>query len=191
MNKRRNHISPLKVKNLRSGEIHDARMVNYSKGGLYFESDGIFINGSKNFIYIENSPYNHPTGGLLEYFYGEVRWITVLIESSFNYGYGIQLISGSKREDVEYSDAKGKDLRDHRREPYIQSVRFGTNKGLYVGTTKDISESGVFITSEEKFEVGQLLKLHTPLKNGNSKVSKGQIVWKNEEGFGLKFQQVK
>ena len=83
MNKRRNHTSPLKVKNLRSGEIHDARMVNYSKGGLYFESDGIFINGSKNFIYIENSPYNHPAGGLLEYFYGEVRWITDLIESSF------------------------------------------------------------------------------------------------------------
>ena len=96
------------------------------------------------------------------------------------YGYGIQLISGSNREDVKYSDAKDKDLRVHKREPYIQNVRFGSDKGLHEGTTKNVSASGIFIATKEKFKVGQLLKLNLYLKNAKRSEIIGEIVWLNE-----------
>jgi hypothetical protein len=40
-NARINHTSSLQVKDLQSGKIHNARMCNYSKEGVYFESDSV------------------------------------------------------------------------------------------------------------------------------------------------------
>jgi len=188
---RSDHISPLQVKDQRSGEIYEARMFNYSYSGIYFESDGIFQKGTKIYICIQNSPYSL-LSGVLEYYNGEVMWRKDLERPPFNYGYGIQLVSDSIKPDLDSNDAKtAKDSRKHPRNPFSRSLRFGTHKGISEGTTKNISASGVFIATEEKLEVGQLLKLNLPLKKGKTAETIGQIVWLNEEGFGLKFKKIK
>jgi len=51
------HNSPLQVKDLGSGAIYEAKTQNYSNGGVYFESDGLFQNGTKIYICMKNSPY--------------------------------------------------------------------------------------------------------------------------------------
>ncbi|MCK5471476.1 MAG: PilZ domain-containing protein [Cyclobacteriaceae bacterium] len=188
---RSDHISPLQVKDQRSGEIYEARMFNYSYSGIYFESDGIFQKGTKIYICIQNSPYSL-LSGILEYYNGEVMWRKDLERPLFNYGYGIQLVSDSIKPDLDYNDAKtAKDSRKHPRKPFSRSLRFGTHKGISEGTTKNISASGVFIATEEKLEVGQTLKLNFPLKKGKTAETIGQIVWLNEEGFGIKFKKIK
>ena len=52
------HTSPLQIKDLRSGVIYEARMFNYSDGGIYFESDGFFERETPLYIGINNSPYS-------------------------------------------------------------------------------------------------------------------------------------
>jgi Tfp pilus assembly protein PilZ len=173
MPKRINYTSPLRVKDLRSGEVYNARMLNYSRGGIFFESDGVFQKGAKIYICIKNSPYIR-TSDVLEYYYGEVRWRKDLKRSLFNFGYGIQLVSDSRR---------------HPRKPFSRTVQFSNHKGIFKGRTKNISASGVFIATEEKIKVGQVIKLDLPMKSKTAKII-GQVAWLNEEGFGLKFKKI-
>jgi len=185
------HITPLQIKDLKSGEIYEARMFNYSNGGIYFESDGVFEKGTPIYIGIHNSPYS-VTSKVFEYYKGEVMWRKELIQSFFNYGYGIQLVSGSSKQDLNTNDAKKEeDLRMHPRKAFFQKIRFGTHRGTSEGITKNISASGVFIATKEKLVAGQLLKMNLPLKAGKTKKIIGEIVWVSEEGFGLKFIKIK
>ena len=188
---RTDHITPLQVKDLRSGDIYEARMFNYSDGGIYFESDGFFEKGTPLYLGILNSPY-HLISRVFEYYKGEVMWRKDLKRSLFSFGYGIQLISEASKQDMDSNDPKkAKDSRKHPRKPFSQTIRFGTHKGISEGDTKNISASGVFIATNEKLEVGQLLKLNLPLKKGKMVRAEGQIMWINDEGFGLKFIEIK
>jgi Tfp pilus assembly protein PilZ len=187
---RLDHFSPLQVKNLSSGDIYEARMQNYSNGGIYFESDGLFEEAAKIHICMQNSPYAQ-SSGVLEYCTGRVMWRKNLVRSYFKYGYGIRLVSFSGNEALKSSDPEGKELRKHSRTPYFQSVRFSTANGIHEGQTKNISASGIFIATNEKLEVGQKIKLNLPLKEGKTAEIIGQIVWLNDEGFGLKFKKIK
>lgn len=188
--KRFDHFSPLHVNDLKSGEIYDARMSNYSDSGIYFESDGFFQKGINIYISMQNSPYAQ-TSGVLEFLYGQVMWRKNLKRSFLKYGYGIQLVIDSSKEGSETNDQQVKELRKHSRKLYFQNILYSTQKGLHTGITKNISESGAFIATEENLSVGQQLKLSLPRKKGKSALIIGQIVWLNKEGFGLKFQKVK
>lgn len=157
------HISPLQVKDLGSGAVYEARMQNYSNGGIYFESDGLFQKGTKLYFCVQYSPYVESTG-VLEYYTGEVKWRKNLKRSFFDYGYGVQFISGSSELEHDSNDPIGKESRKHSRVPYIKNVRFSTQKGTHEGRTNNISAQGLFIATKEKLEVGQLLKLNLPLK---------------------------
>jgi hypothetical protein len=113
-------------------------------------------------------------------------------QSPLNYEYGIQLVSESIKQDSNANDAKTtKESRNHPRRPFSMPLRFGTQKDTYNGSAKNISASGVFIATNEKLEVGQLLQLNLPLKKGKMVGAVGQIVWINDEGFGLKFIKTK
>jgi Tfp pilus assembly protein PilZ len=169
------HSSHLQVKDLGTGGVYEARMRNFSDGGIYFESDGLFQKGTKIYICMQNSPYAQ-SSGVLEYYTGEVMWRNDLKRSFFKYGYGIQL---------------GSDSRKHPRTPYVKKLRFSTDKGIHEGKTKNISASGIFIATEEKLEVGQIIRFNLPLGKDKTAMIKGQIMWLNAEGFGLKFQKVK
>ena len=181
------HTSPLQIKDLGSGEIYEAQMQNYSNGGIYFESNGLLEKGTKIYICIQNSPYAKASG-VLEYYTGEVMWRKNLKQSLFKYGYGIQLAFVSTKTGSDINAPLVRELRKHSRKPYFQNILYSTQKGLHTGRTINFSASGAFIATEENLKVGQQLKLSLPLKNGKSVLIKGQIVWKNEVGFGLKFQ---
>jgi len=84
--KRFDHFSPLHVNDLKSGEIYEARMSNYSDSGIYFESDGFFQKGINIYISMQNSPYAQ-TFGVLEFLYGQVMWRKYLKRSFLKYGY--------------------------------------------------------------------------------------------------------
>ena len=183
------HISALQVKDLRSGQMYEARMFNFSDDGIYFESDVVFQKGNRIYISIQNSPYSR-SFGVLKYYKGEVRWRKDLKRSFFNYGYGIQLFSDSDNQNSESNPAKNiRDLRKNSRKPFFRTIQFVNHKGVFSGTTKNISASGVFIATEDKLEVGQILKLNLPLKGKTTKII-GQVVRLNEEGFGLKFKKI-
>ena len=166
---------PLKIKDLKSGEIYEARISNYSCNGIYFESDCVFQTGAKIYISLQDSP-DSQIRGVLEFLYGEVIWRKDLKQSFLNYGYGVQL---------------GSDSREHQRKNYFRDIPFYTHKGVFEGRTKNISARGSFIATDEKLDDGQLLSLKLPLKDGKMTEIIGRIVWLNEEGFGLKFQKVK
>jgi Tfp pilus assembly protein PilZ len=185
------HVSPLQVKNPSSGKIYKARMQNHSNGGIYFESDGIFRQGSKIHICMQNSPYTR-TSGLLEYYTGEVMWRKDLKGASYYFGYGVQLISCIDDQNLHFNDDSDKEgLRKHPRIPFSRTLQLGTKgKGIFKGKTKDISASGVFISADEELELGQELRLILPLKDKKVKIL-GRIVWLSEEGFGLKFKEIK
>ena len=184
------HISALQVKDLRSGEIYEARMQNYSNGGMYFESDGRFEKGTKIHVCIQNSPYVR-SSGVMEYYTGEVRWRQELNQVHATYGYGIQLISGSSSQDTDSrSSNSSKELRKHPRKPYFKSVQFSSVDGIHNGVTRNVSRSGVFIATDGKLEVGQILTLKLPLNKGKLAKIIGKIVWLNDEGFGLKFKKI-
>jgi Tfp pilus assembly protein PilZ len=182
------HISPLQVKDLRSGQIYEARMFNFSDNGIYFESNGVFQKGAKIYISIQNSPLSG-SSGVLKYHKGEVIWRKNLKRSFFDYGYGIQF-SGSNKENLESSLPNiPKDFRKHPRKPFFRKIQFSSDKGVFEGSTINISASGVFIAAEEKFEAGQTLKLRLQVKGKPTKII-GQVVWVDEEGFGLKFRKM-
>ena len=184
------HFSPLHVNDLKSGGFYEARMSDYSNSGIYFESDGLFQKDTKIYISMQDSPYDQ-SSDVLKYVYGEVMWRKELKSSSSKYGYGIQLFSGIRQQEFEQSDPKEKDLRKHPRKPFFRNIRFSSYKGSHEGDTKNVSASGLYVASREKFKAGQWLKLNLPLKNGKTAEIMGQIVWLTDEGFGLKFQKEK
>jgi hypothetical protein len=179
--------TPLQVTDLTSGDIYEAKMLDYSDTGISFASDGLFEKGTPLYLGILYPPH-YFTSRILEYYKGEVMWRKDSKQSPLSYEYGIQLVSESIKQDSNANDAKTtKESRNHPRRPFSRPLRFGTQKDIYNGSTKNISASGVFIATNEKLEVGQLLKLNLPLKKGKMVGTVGQIVWINDEGFGLKF----
>ena len=189
--KRIAYITPLQVKDLRSGDIYEAKMLDYSDGGISFESDGFFEKGTLLYFGILYPP-DYVTSRVLEYYKGKVMWRKDVKGSPLNYEYGIQLVSEPSRRESNSIDAKTtKESRNHPRRPFSRPLRFSTQKEIYSGSTKNISASGVFIAADEKLEVGQLVKLNLPFKEGKMVRTVGQIMWINDEGFGLKFTEIK
>ena len=169
--KRISLTTPLQVTDLTSGDIFEAKMLDYSENGISFASDGFFEKDTPVFFGILYPP-DYVTSRILEYYKGTVMWRKDSKQSPLSYEYGIQLASESSKQDSNVKDAK-------------------TTKDTYNGSTKNISASGIFIATNEKLKVGQLLQLNLPLKKGEMVGIVGQIVWINDEGFGLKFRKIK
>jgi hypothetical protein len=195
---RLDHVSSLQVQDIASGKIHKARMFNFSKEGVYFESDSVLNPGMQIYIGIQNSPYAS-LPDVLEYHRAKIMWRKKLKDSFFRFGYGAKLASAADKQDLEpvsKQDLKSddrkqtKDFRKHVRRPYDKSTLFTTKKGIFEGSIKNIISDGVFIMSPNTFKVGQTLTLVLPFKNGKDVKVKGKIVWTNDEGFGLKFLSV-
>ena len=203
---RMDHVSSLQVQDLASGKIYKARMFNFSKEGVYFESDSVLNPGTQIYIGIQNSPYAS-LPDVLEYHQAQIMWRKKLKRSYFRFGYGIRLASLANKQDLKPADerdlkpAKKPDLksndsrqtkesRKHTRRPYDRFTLFTTQSGIFEGSIKNISSSGVFLTAKGTLEVGQILTLVLPFKNGKDVKVKGEIVWSNDEGFGVKFLSI-
>ena len=181
------YSTPLQVMDLASGDIYKAKTLDYSDTGISFASDGLFQKGTLLYFGILYPPDYFPSR-VLEYYKGEVMWRKDFKQSPFSFAYGVQLAAGPVQYEADAgADKSDQELRHHPRRPFLRPLRFGIEKDTYNGTTRNISASGVFIATDEKLKVGQLLHLNLPLKKGKMVRTVGQIVWVNDEGFGLKF----
>jgi hypothetical protein len=183
------HTSSLQIQDLQSGKIYKAKMLNYSKEGFYFESDSVLNPGMQFYIGIQNSPYA-ALPDVLEYHRAQIMWRKELKRSFFRYGYGVKLASSADKQDLKNDTKKTKDYRKHTRKQYNKSTMFATRNGIFEGSIKNISASGVFMVAKSAFKAGQIITLSLPFKNGKEVKVKGEIVWTNDEGFGLKFLDI-
>jgi hypothetical protein len=60
LNARLPHSSSLKVKDVAKGRFQRGMTINYSKDGLFFETDTYFEPGTEIFIAIEDTPFDDP-----------------------------------------------------------------------------------------------------------------------------------
>jgi hypothetical protein len=119
-------------------------------------------------------------------------WRKKLPTSHFNYGYGV-------RYSFDYDKQKSRDerlkivddQRKHTRKRYSQDLLFAAQNKILKGLAKNISPSGVFIETHHLLEAGHVITLILPLKNDKTAKIKGEIIWSDPNGFGVKFISIK
>lgn len=190
-NARIKYKSPVTIENLRAGVIYKARMLDYSKHGLYFETDSMLPLGEEVFIGIEYSPFSdsHDTYECLR---ARIMWRRELPTSYFKFGYGVRFSIDYDKQRSQTGNLKiVEDQRKHLRKPYSKPIVFAAKNQIFKGITKDISPAGVFIETDTTLHAGQIITLAIPLKKARTAKIKGRVVWSNEDGFGVKFLRVK
>ena len=85
------HESGIKVKAISGSIFHKGRLGNYSKNGVYFETDARFETGNEIFIAIEDSPFDDVDKSGHDTYHGIIRHCTE-VDSHFRYGYGVELM---------------------------------------------------------------------------------------------------
>jgi Tfp pilus assembly protein PilZ len=186
-NSRLDEYRPISVKDLKAGICHKATMLNYSKNGMYFETDSILQPGTKIFLGIENSS-SVSFADEYECKRAEIIWRKKIKKSFYKYDYGIKFISAdnTKKQTCE-SQREKIHSRKHPRKPYSKSVLYAANSQILDGTSENISLSGIFIKTKDKLSVGQTVILSLPSKIKKRLKMKGEVVWSNHKGFGIKF----
>jgi Tfp pilus assembly protein PilZ len=206
------HVSNITYEDLEQGVYSQSKMFNYSKGGLYFESDLEIDVGESVFIGIENSPYAKEAN-VYECYHVVVKRRQKLNRSVFKYGYGVQYENPPQEQDpntltgrpvevlseeIQPEDAQPeaqdiqvrKDLRRHERISLSKTINYFTKNQVFKGRITNISPSGAFIETGHRFLVGQTLVIALPfIKQGT--MVKAEIVWKNDQGIGIKFKRRK
>ena len=190
-NARINYKSPVTIENLNAGIIYKARMLNYSKYGLYFETDSYLNPGEEVFIGVEYSPYSN-THDTYECLRAKIKWRKKLPTSHFTYGYGVQYSIDYDKQKARNGNLKIlNDQRKHPRKRYSQNLLFSTKNKILKGLAKNICPSGVFIETFHRLEVSQIVTLLVPLKGDRTAKIKGEVIWAGPNGFGVKFIRIK
>jgi hypothetical protein len=70
-----------------------------------------------------------------------------------------------------------------------EEIFFATQKRLYEGRLKDYGRNGLFIKTKEALPVGEIITVIDPHPDGGNKKRKGQILWRNKEGFGVELNK--
>jgi Tfp pilus assembly protein PilZ len=178
---------PIRVKDLKAGRIFNAKMLNSSKNGFYFETDNVLSPGTEIYIGMQksSSPYSSE---IYELHRAIIIRCKKLVASFSNYGYGAIFIIPFQKSNIKENGLKdSKELRKYQRKAYFKPVLFCTQDGVFEGLTKNVSASGVYLEAKENFEVGQIITLALPLKNEKKFKIKGEVVWSNGRGFGIRF----
>ena len=84
-NTRFEHEATILIENYHKGSYSHGKMFNYSKSGMYFESNIPFKPGSIIIFGIENSPYDHCPG----VYKAKIKWCKKLPEKASIYYYGV------------------------------------------------------------------------------------------------------
>ena len=211
-NTRFRHVSAVTYEDLEKGVYAQSKMYNYSKDGLYFESDLKLEVGERIFIGIENSPYAQKPG-TYECYHAVIKRRQKLDHSVYKYGYGVLYSDPGQPEDPAAASAaapascppppagppeeeakpqKAKDNRRHKRIRLSKTVDCFFKSRLFRGTVKNIAPSGAFIETEQSFAVGEKLALALPfVKKGEATMVKAEVVWKNDRGIGVKFKKTR
>ena len=190
-NARLDEFRPISVKDMKAGISHKATMLNYSKDGLYFETDSLLQPASRVYLGFENSP-----GALFadefECKLAEIIWRKKLKRSFYAYGYGIKFIADDNpKEQKAENQREGIEERKYPRKPSAKSVHYAANNQILKGRSQNISFSGILIKTKNKLSVGQAVILSLPSSAKKRLQIRGEVVWSNYEGFGVKFVRKK
>ena len=71
------------------------------------------------------------------------------------------------------------------RTPYSGQIFFSTKNGLHQGQLKNYSRHGLFIETAIPLPVGEMITVALPYLDVAAAKCKGQIMWRNEGGFGV------
>ena len=190
-NARSDEFRPISVKDLKAGISHKATMLNYSKNGMYFEADSILQPGTEIYLGIENSS-NALFADEFECKLAEIIWRKKLKRSFYNYGYGIKFISvDNTKEQKCQNQREGIEERKYPRKPSAKSVHYAANNQILKGTSQNISFSGILIKTKNQLLVGQTVILSLPCKTEKRLQLRGEVIWSNDEGCGVKFVRKK
>ena len=187
--------------NLLPGIFYEAKIYNFSKAGVYFESDQVLYPGEK--IYIGLKSQLSSGKNAKNYTRVEIRWRRELQDASFQYGYGAKFIDSShvfikkidegdleKQRLLDSHLTKDKDPREHPRKSYRKVVVFTSRNIKYKGSIKNISRGGAFIITQKKFVLGQMIKLVIPATKIQNQVKlKGWVVRVDPNGIGVRFDR--
>ena len=78
--------------------------------------------------------------------------------------------------------------RDNSRKSYKKPISFSIRDDVYEGLSMDISSGGMFILTDEVFNMGQLITLSIPFANMDKTVKvPAEIVRITEDGIGVEF----
>ena len=181
----------ISVKDMKAGLFHKAKMLNSSKNGIYFETDGIIQPGAKIYLGTENSSEISFTTEF-KCRLAELVWRKKLLKSFYNFGYDIKFITDDETKMQKPRDQKRVIYaRKHPRKSYTKSLTCAANNQIIKGTTKNISPSVVFLKTEEEIGIGQTIFLSLPSKSKKRIKIRGKVVWSNHEGCGVKFLKKK
>jgi len=82
------------------------------------------------------------------------------------------------------------DVRRSPRESYNELLKFSSSKGAHYGHARDISGTGVFVETLADFELGEQVSLELTFISAPNPVRlTGEVVRKEEDGVGLRFDQ--
>jgi Tfp pilus assembly protein PilZ len=196
VNERTAYKVPITVEDLEYGFIYRARMVNYSKNGVYLESDVFLNSGAEICIEIEDSPSTFSssvsTSKAPRCFRAKIMWQTDLKDNFFKFGYGVHMTSAEDTQNRQNRNFQVRqDLRKHPRRTYVKSVFFTSKNQYYEGVINNISPGGVFIETKDKFTTAEIIKMVIPgTKIDKGVMLKGEVVRFNPFGVGVKFKSI-
>jgi Tfp pilus assembly protein PilZ len=189
---------------LAHNHIYKGRLCNFSKGGLYFESDQSIFPGEEVFIKFQNQPDSINDDVMAQLPFGvKIVWQNDLPDALFRFGYGAHyidkndsLVKTIKIPELQPQhlapktlDAE-KDPREYPRTPYHKTIRLNYKDKYYRAEFSNISRGGVFIKTNIQFPVGKPIRIAMPgSKIRNDFYLKGLIVRINTDGFGVKFDK--
>jgi len=189
---------------LAHNHIYQGKLNNFSKDGLYFESDQSIFPGEVVFIKFQNQPDSITDDIMAQLPFGvKILWQKDLSDSSFRFGYGahyidkndslVKTIKIPELEPQNFQDKTleaEKDPREYPRTPYHKSIRLTYKDKYYRGEFRNISRGGVFIKTKIQFPVGKPIRIAMPgSKIRKNSYLKGLIVRINTDGFGVKFNK--
>jgi Tfp pilus assembly protein PilZ len=187
---------------LAHNNIYKGKLYNFSKVGLYFESDQTIFPGEEVFIKFEGQQESINQDVMAQLPFGvEIVWRKDLPDSSFRYGYGANyidindsLVKSLKILKTEQQNSQNrkldaeKDPREYPRRLYRKTLLLSYKCKNYKAEFKDISRGGVFIKTDIRFTVGKQIRIAVPGSEFRKDYKlKGWIVRINTEGFGVKF----
>lgn len=193
-----------------SPEVKPAgKIFNFSKQGLYFESNHNFLPLEEIFVEIID-PTGSPDTEQELIFDVEIIWRKKLSDPAFRYGYGAKFKFSNATIEHKIKSASFQkpplpqpklalpqlkledetEARESPRKRCNQLIEFNHGNQAYKGWVTSISRGGAFIKTRSKFPLGR--KIRIVISRGKTNIDwqrLGWIVRVNSEGFGVSFDR--
>lgn len=182
------HESNVTLENINTGMRCEGRMYNFSEDGIYFESDFELEPEIEILVGISNSPFaSEPDTH--EQYRCTVKWRKELLQASYYYGYGAELIEAV---DQILKPDRLDGTREHPRQETDIHITIESDDESYDGVAENLSKGGAFIKSNMLMTTGKFVRMKIPLKK-KGKIARlvGLITRTNLRGFGVKFLKLK